>query len=449
MTAPSDPTVGITENGRSGSVTYREPAGSLSFYWEFGGGDVVVIISAGAAAVWQQQHAWAFDRRAEILRFVADEVVRQKAPTCRAEINEANGEVLVRQVGPPTFHPPPDVLFLRRFSSLKAALGIVLLVVALIFGGMMWLGEKVLSVAPASGVPLNACLRTDTHIATLIQSTDPHLPEITGRGGNTTTSISILLIPLDGSQPKKILVAEGLTPNQYALAKVLGSNGAVLWFDVNGIGGVDLRRYELLEPAEVRDPYVPESAWPFAITPDTYLSAGFMVARGQWYGLHSAEEIQGELAPKKFVGRVVQQEDAKQMRRFHRAELDVPVEDKYHRILSITALNEYEYFNAAFLRLDDTSEPLRLSDPDGALMIYTSEPGLKGTLMVARTDLDGNIIWKVDTGIDRFKLSQILPGKDSFAFVGTRPPVPDKLSEPLLVIVQNGTGKMDTHSLWQ
>ena len=90
-----------------------------------------------------------------------------------------------------------------------------------------------------------------------------------------------------------------------------------------------------------------------------------------------------------------------------------------------------------------------MSEPDGALMIYTSEPGLKGRLMVARVDTAGTILWKVDTGIDRFKLSQILPGKDSFAFVGTRPPVPDKLSEPLLVIVENRTGAVVTHSLWQ
>jgi hypothetical protein len=30
--------VDITENGRTGSDVHREPAGSLSFYWEFGEG---------------------------------------------------------------------------------------------------------------------------------------------------------------------------------------------------------------------------------------------------------------------------------------------------------------------------------------------------------------------------------------------------------------------------
>jgi hypothetical protein len=337
----------------------------------------------------------------------------------------------------------------RRYRSLRMKLALFVSGAALIFGAMLWFGKKMLSVAPASGVPLGECMRTDAHIASLIQSTDAHLPEITGRGGNTTTSISILLIPLDGGEPKEILIAEGLTSNQYALARILGSDGSTLWFDVNGIGGVDLKRMALLEPAEVRDPYVPKSAWPFAISPDSYLAAGFIAAPGRWLGLHSEEEAQGEFAPRKFVRRVVSQESLKRMRRFHRGMLDAPVDDKYHRILSLEPIGEAVYFNAAFLRMDDASEPLRLSDPDGALMIHTSSPGLKGTTILSRVDLNGNLLWSVDTAIDRFQLSQILPGKDAFAFVGTRVPVEGKLSEPLVVVVDNNTGKLASCSLWR
>lgn len=337
----------------------------------------------------------------------------------------------------------------RRYRSMRFKLGLFVGLAALIFASVMWFGKKVISVAPASGVPLGECVRTENHIASLIQATDPHLPEISGRGGNTTTSVSILIIPLDGNEPKKILLAEGLTSNQFALAKILGSDGQVLWFDVNGIGGVDLKRMKLLEPAELRDPYAPKSAWPFAIGPDAYLAAGFIVAPGRWLGLHSEEEAQGEFTPKKFVRRVVSQENRKLMRRFHHGALEEPVDEKYHRIISMSPIGHEEYLNAAFLRIDDKSEAFRLADPDGALMIHTSEPGLKGTTIISRIDLDGKIIWSVDTAIDRFKLSQILPGKDSFAFVGTRLPVPDKLSEPIVVIVENATGKATTHSLWR
>jgi hypothetical protein len=68
----------------------------------------------------------------------------------------------------------------------------------------------------------------------------------------------------------------------------------------------------------------------------------------------------------------------------------------------------------------------------------------------ARVDIAmANLIWRADTGIDRFRLAQILPGTSSIAFIGPRPQVPNKLSEPLLVIVESGTGKTSTSTLWK
>lgn len=446
--APAGPHVEILENGPSGSAVYHEPAGSLSFYLAFGG-DVVAIIQVTDTAAWKSATSWFAGRQAKILRFVADEAILQKAPICRAEINEATGEILLIRSGAPAAHPPPDVAFVRRFGSVKAILGVIVFVVALIFGGVMWFKDKVLSIDPGKGVPLGLCVRTDTHIATLIQTLEAYTPSLHRDGSKDRFTVSIFIVPLDGSEPKQVPIMREKEFSSIQLAKVLGSDGSTLWFDVQGIGGVDLRTYELLKPSEIRDPYVPGQTFPFAPSVGSYLSAGFITAENDWFGLHSPAELEREFAVKKFVRRIVPQEEAKQLRRFHRGALDAPVDDKYHRILSMTPIGDTDYLNAAFLRMDDSSEPLRMTGPDGALMIYTSEPGLKGGLMVARVDTDGRIIWQVDTGIDRFKLSQILPGKDSFAFVGTRPPVPDKVSEPLLVIMDNATGKARTISLWQ
>src|SRR5690606_7173714 len=111
-----------------------------------------------------------------------------------------------------------------------------------------------------------------------------------------------------------------------------------------------------------------------------------------------------------------------------------------------------EYRNAFFLRMDEKSEPLRVANPDSVLMLHTSNGGLaaQGTLLVSRVAIDGaSLLWTVDTGIERFKLEQILPGERLTAFVGTRPPVPDKVSEPLIVLVDHDTGALATHSLWQ
>ena len=257
---------------------------------------------------------------------------------------------------------------------------------------------------------------------------------------------------------------------------------------MNGIGGVDLRTYKRVTVADLRraNPSLAAHWWddtrgmevdgrlrlasrdgqevlevdpatlraapvaapqrsnkpPFAPTPADYLGAGLHTAPAEWLGLHSPAEVEREFKPNSWLRRVVRAEDAKELRRFYRGVLDPDAGGARSRIVSMTPLGDDAYLNAAFLRLDDDSEPLRLSNPDGALMAYTSAPGLKGTLVVARVDTAGKVLWKADTGIDRFKLAQILPGDASMAFVGTRPAVPDKVPEPLLVIVDNRTGNV-------
>lgn len=491
--------VTIVENGRSGDVHYSEGFHSIRGYWELGGGDVVTIVSMGTREEWQLSQAWAVEQRASVLRFVADEVIRQRAPSCTAEIDEERGTILIRQGAPvPITAPSPQAkaqTFVRRYYKLKAMAGIGVLLLALIIGGVIWVGKKALSVAPASGVPLGECVRTSSHIASLIQRTDPHLPNWSGRGGNETTSIHILLIPLDGAAPRLIPVVEKLDGHGYDLSRIMGSDGRTLWFDCTGLFGVRLSDYQLITPEDLRkanpsldpgwweDPRgmdivegklhimnddhsaaldVDPATWNATAVkpkpsnarferhePEDHLAAGFITTSGRWLGLHSPEELEGGFKVKSWIKAVESAEDAKRMRRMCRAELEAGDDSAYYRIRSIAPISGTDYLNAAFLRMDIKSAPLRLKDPDGALMVHTSAPGLTGTLMVSRVDPDGQIRWSVDTGLDRFLLQRILPGTEAFAFVGTRPPVPNKLSEPLVVLVDNTTGKVTSHSLWR
>ena len=94
--------VTIEERGRCGSVHYREPAGSLSFYWEFGGGDTVAIIQPEDAG--RMEGAAVLGARAGVRKscaVVADEVIRQKAPGARARIDEADGRHYAASGGAP------------------------------------------------------------------------------------------------------------------------------------------------------------------------------------------------------------------------------------------------------------------------------------------------------------------------------------------------------------
>jgi hypothetical protein len=89
--------VTITEEGRSGDVRYSEEGNSITGWWEFGGGDAIAIVNMGSAADWSARYAWTAGRRAAILRRVADEVIRQKAGGCTADIDVEGGWITIRR----------------------------------------------------------------------------------------------------------------------------------------------------------------------------------------------------------------------------------------------------------------------------------------------------------------------------------------------------------------
>ena len=80
--------VEIPQGARNGYVGYYEGLNAISCYWEFGGGDVVAIVHIGDAAEWRKKFAWAAERKHEITERIAKEVIRQKAPTCVADIQD-------------------------------------------------------------------------------------------------------------------------------------------------------------------------------------------------------------------------------------------------------------------------------------------------------------------------------------------------------------------------
>ena len=94
---PDDWTVEIVTKGRDGNVIYHEGSQSTSFYWEFGGGDVIVIINIGSLPKDTQDLTWPANRRKEILERVMSEVIRQKAPNCIANIDEDKREIQIRK----------------------------------------------------------------------------------------------------------------------------------------------------------------------------------------------------------------------------------------------------------------------------------------------------------------------------------------------------------------
>ena len=79
--APCGYQVVIRVKGRCGDIIYSEEGIKAEFYWEFGGG-VLVIIDIPSESHWVNELKFPVSRRKEIAERVAREVIRQKAPNC-------------------------------------------------------------------------------------------------------------------------------------------------------------------------------------------------------------------------------------------------------------------------------------------------------------------------------------------------------------------------------
>jgi hypothetical protein len=88
--------VEISSEERGGSIRYLEGEHSISGWWEFGGGNTIAIISVDKASTWNKRYPWASERVNEILERIAQEAIRQKAPSCHADIDEENGFIYIR-----------------------------------------------------------------------------------------------------------------------------------------------------------------------------------------------------------------------------------------------------------------------------------------------------------------------------------------------------------------
>src|SRR5579864_5652172 len=96
-TPASDWSVECKPAGQQGYVFYHEVEHELPFYWEYGGGDFVVVVRFDEPDKFALRHPWAVQRKREILERVARELVRQQAPGCRAEIDEHSLSIYIKE----------------------------------------------------------------------------------------------------------------------------------------------------------------------------------------------------------------------------------------------------------------------------------------------------------------------------------------------------------------
>ncbi len=376
----------------------------------------------------------------------------------------------------------------RYMSSIKGGLALVLLL--LIGAGMAaWQFVSL----PSTGTPLGLAFISPTHVLQLIVTTERHLPQLHRVPGKDRYRIDLLAVSL--SDPKRqdtfTLLRQQQTNALTPITQILGVDGDVAWVQALEIFAVNLRTGRVSREVDLRKAN-PElelflaSAKPsfdarfVAVSPDWSLAYGFnsetlkasaclppdrsgwvnehtkgrlehslcsggWTEAGGWLGLATSEDAKANFNPGTSMPRDFTVNDKDQQRFLYGGTItNAAPRPEYE---SVRQLSEIPYRAASFLRAEPRGPLLLAADPLSAFMLHREGAELFAPFSLRRVDVQGNPIWNSPTGIAR--ISQVLPGERVLALVGERTPVPEKVPEPVLVLVNAETGSIDTVSLWR
>lgn len=409
--------VRIVEHGRDGEVVYEEGGRALSFYWGFGAGNVVTSVSVGDEAEWRAQHAWAADRREEIIARVTGEVIRQRAPTCRGEMDASGRFLNFVADGAPPLSPQggsaagaagdgqardPKAAatdFVWRLNPVKSRMAGLILMLTILAGAGLLAGRTLFAVK-TTGTPIGASARAGEFIATPIGRLEPYVPSIDRNHGRDRYAMSLLIHSVrDATSRRLVRVAGGLTGSDLAKSRIAGVAGSLVWFDAPETVVIDAETSHHLSAEEAaRAPQPPRPVGAEALA-----------------ALASAEmRLEGLLAEPGEAGapRLPAGDDA--------------------------------MFNAAYLRGAAHREALALDGGD-FLLVYHTKRYRDGVVAVARVNAAGEIVWRAKTPLGR--IEEALPDPARPALIGVGPREEGKVPEPLLVVIDANTGDVAAHSL--
>jgi hypothetical protein len=246
-------------------------------------------------------------------------------------------------------------------------------------------------------VPIGASARAGDFIATLVRSHDPAVVSLHPNPEDQRFTLSLLLV--SNSERRVVTIASGLRQADAGsnTQRILGDDGQRLWFLWSETSAYDYKARKLLRRQEL------------------------------------PRQIPKTL------------EDS-----FVRLSESLPAQD--HFLSSTKDFGGAEHYKSALIHRyvagnRGTTQTLRLTDPDSVLLTYWTQRGLKGTFVVSRIEsTTGKALWTVNTGFA--DLDQILPDARQLAIRGKGPMVPDKLSEPFVMLIDTATGAQTMHSLW-
>src|SRR5690606_2876372 len=73
-----DATLTYEDMGRGGAIYFVSARYRFSTWWEFAGGEAIVLVGLPVDRVWEQETGISLAAREEVVRFVGDRVLRDK-----------------------------------------------------------------------------------------------------------------------------------------------------------------------------------------------------------------------------------------------------------------------------------------------------------------------------------------------------------------------------------
>lgn len=374
----------------------------------------------------------------------------------------------------------------------KSPLVLGLVVVILVLLGVGLAAWHFVSIK-STGTPLGQAFRTQTHILQLISTTERYLPTLHRAPGKDRFRIDLLAISIaDPTRQETFTLlrqqqANALTP----VTKILGADGDTVWIQALDIFAVNLKTKRIARETDLRkanpelelflasakpdftDRFVvvsPDWSQAYSFSAETLkataclppprksgldalgqdriegsLCSGGLVSTSEWIAVATAADAKSDFKPGFSLPRDFTAGEKDHVRQLYYGKADTS--GARPRIESSERLSETEYRAATFLRAKPGGAILQATNPDSLFLLHRTGQELFAPFTLTRLASDGKSIWDTATGIGR--LQQVLPGTDSVALIGERPPVPNKVPEPILVLVNIATGATSTISLWR
>lgn len=324
-------------------------------------------------------------------------------------------------------------------------------VLLLAFAVVAWLGRSALQIR-TTGAPWGSSMRAGNTVITLMTRLEPYIPSLNRNHGNDRYTVGLLLHEVTSGERRYVELARGRAPNDLSNAKLLAVQGTRVWVQVPQTMLYDMASGRVGTAEEVeRDRSLAPPERPFSISDLAVgeramlllLAEGGRVGSNRWLGVHAEENLRASFREGFRAPLAADFERSAQTRQLYTGTLTLDGTNARLGALQPTGVDSL--FNGAFVRSGRDAGLLELAG-GGALMVHETRPRRAGTVVVSRVEAAGDVAWRVDTGIGQ--LLGVLPDAAFPAFVGERPRVPDKVPEPILVIVDASNGRARTLSLW-